>query len=45
MLWQLFRWKAGVPAGAKIDVRAATGLTQSENEAEAGAQRDPVDRI
>lgn len=27
--WQLFRWQAGVPAGASIDFRAATADTQS----------------
>jgi|GEM_PF-1932030 len=29
VVWQLFRWKAGVPAGAQIDFRAATALTQA----------------
>ena len=27
-VWQLFRWKAGVPPGASIDFRAATAATQ-----------------
>lgn len=29
VVWQLFRWKAGVPAGAQIDFRAATASTQA----------------
>lgn len=29
VVWQLFRWKAGVPAGAQIDFRAATAATQA----------------
>jgi fibro-slime domain-containing protein len=28
-VWQLFRWQAGVPAGAQIDFRAATAATQA----------------
>lgn len=28
-VWQLFRWKAGVPAGAQIDFRAATAPNQA----------------